>query len=181
MIENGTDGSKATIQVIGDENEIFGNRINTTQTNSIGIYLDSGATGNVIGHNHITATSRLSDSGTNTIIKGFEDTATTTDATVTTAHAYTLADNTAILFQAKVLAIEDDASDRNLYHIEGLFYRDGAGAVQQGATTSITTIESEINCDCVFDVNGNDARLRITGIAAENWNWKWEINITPIS
>jgi len=104
----------------------------------------------------------------------------TSDATVTTLHSVTLDDNSGYYYEAIVTAMESDGSDRNLYHIEGLFYRDGAGAVQQGATTSITTIESEAGCACVFDVDTNDMRLRITGVAAETWNWKAVIKYNKV-
>ena len=68
----------------------------------------------------------------------------------------------------------------NMYHLEGLFYCDGGNATQQGATTSITTIESEAGCDLVFDVTGNDVRVRWTGIVAETWNVTGKIEITEV-
>lgn len=99
-------------------------------------------------------------------------TVTTADATVTTVKTLTLTDEKVYHITVSVLARERDGSDRNLYHLEGLFFRTGAGnATQQGATTSITTIESEAGCACVFDVNGNDVRVRVTGVAAETWDW----------
>lgn len=99
-------------------------------------------------------------------------TVTTTNATITSLKTLTLTDEKVYHIRISVLARERDGSDQNLYHLEGLFYRTGAGnATQQGATTSITTIESEVNCACVFDVNGNDVRVRVTGVAAETWDW----------
>lgn len=96
----------------------------------------------------------------------------TTDETVTTCGSVTLTDDSAYLIEARVIGMQSDGSSRNVYHIEGLFYRDGGNATQQGATTSITTIESEALCDCVFDTDTNDVRVRVTGVAAETWHWK---------
>lgn len=96
----------------------------------------------------------------------------TSDATITTIDSLEVNDDSAVYVNATVVCVETDGSDRNMYHLEGLFYRDGAGALQQGTTTYLTTIQSEPLCDCVFDVNGNDVRVRITGVDDENWNWK---------
>ena len=132
------------------------------------------------------ATRYISDDGTSLIIKSTNSTdrdspeIQTTDATVTTVDTVTLEDNHAYIVDAKVLAIESDGSDRNMYHLEGLFYCDGGNATQQGATTSITTIESEAGCDLVFDVTGNDVRVRWTGIVAETWNVTGKIEITEV-
>ena len=104
----------------------------------------------------------------------------TTDATVTTVDTVTLEDEHTYLVDVKVVAMESDGSDRNMYHLEGLFYCDGGNATQQGATTSITTIESEAGCDLVFDVTGNDVRVRWTGIVAETWNVTGKIEITEV-
>ena len=108
-------------------------------------------------------------------------TAQTTNATQTTNGTLTLSDNTAVYVEATVIAMQSDGSDRNLYHLEGLFYRDGGGATQQGATTSITTIESEASCDCIFDVSSNSVRIRVTGVAAETWDWKTVLKWTVVS
>ena len=99
------------------------------------------------------------------------NTATTTDATVTTLDEFTMSDNTALFISIVVTGMESDGSDRNTYELKGLFYRDGGNATQQGGTTSAFTVESEGSCDCVFDVNGNNVRIRITGVAAETWKW----------
>ena len=132
------------------------------------------------------ATRYITDDGTSLIIKSTNSTdrdspeIQTTDAIVTTVDTVTLEDNHAYIVDAKVLAIESDGSDRNMYHLEGLFYCDGGNATQQGATTSITTIESEAGCDLVFDVTGNDVRVRWTGIVAETWNVTGKIEITEV-
>jgi hypothetical protein len=101
-----------------------------------------------------------------------ENNVTTTDATVTTLLSKTLTDEKVYRIEAQILARERDGSDRNSYHIQGLFYRTGAGnATQEGATVPVA-IESEALCACTFDTNGNDVRVRVTGVAAETWDWQ---------
>lgn len=100
-------------------------------------------------------------------------TITTSDGNITTLDSLTLLDEKLYHIVVSVLARKRDGSHQNLYHLEGLFYRTAAGdAIQEGHTTHITLIESDENCDCVFDCSGNDMRVRITGIAAETWDWK---------
>lgn len=103
----------------------------------------------------------------------------TTDATETSAWSLELADATAVLVTAKVLAMENDGTDRNAYHIQGLFYRTGAGdATQQGSTASLmTAIESDASWACVFDTDTNDVRLRVTGDAGTEIVWVADIEI----
>lgn len=96
---------------------------------------------------------------------------TTTDATVTTLDYFTMPDNSAVYLEVKVIAMESDGSSRNVYHLSGLFYRNGGDATQQGTTNSICEIESETNCACVFDVSGNTVRIRVTGVTGETWKW----------
>lgn len=97
----------------------------------------------------------------------------TGDGAITTLQAVTIdADNVAVYIEIKVLAMETDGSDRAIYHLSGIFYRNGGAAVQQGITVSINTTESDAAWDCVFDVNGNDVRVRVTGVGGQIINWK---------
>lgn len=136
-----------------------------------GIYMNT-TTGTVIGN---TGSLYLAAGFTGTVQEEFESyrdyTATTTDDTVTTVGSVSLADTSVYYIEATILARETDGSNRNLYHLEGLFYREGGGATQQDATTTITEIESAAAWDCVFDVNVNDVRVRCTGAVGDNVNW----------
>lgn len=112
---------------------------------------------------------------------GAKKTIATADATVTTLMNHVLTDEKVYHIRASVLGRERDGSDRNMYHIEGLFYRTGAGnAVQQGATTSLTTAESEALCNCNFDVSGHSVRVRVTGVAAEDWDWQGILEVHEV-
>ena len=106
---------------------------------------------------------------------------TTTDATVTTCGVVTLDASTVYRIQATVIGRETDDTNRALYHLEGLFYRAAGGAVQEGSTTSITTIESDSNWACVFDLSGNDVRVRVTGVAATTINWSSNVTINKVA
>jgi hypothetical protein len=103
----------------------------------------------------------------------------TTDATVTTCGDVTLEDTAAYYIETTVIGRETDGTNRNLYHLEGLFYREGGNATQQGATTSITTVESDGAWACVFDVSTNDVRVRVTGAAA-TIDWKTTIKYIKV-
>ena len=94
----------------------------------------------------------------------------TTDATGTSIWSFTMPENSALSVEARVTAMESDGSDRNYYHIAGLFYRNGGNATQQGSTATIVTpIESDATPTVEFSVSGTDVRLRWNGIAGENW------------
>jgi len=102
----------------------------------------------------------------------------TTDATVTTLASWSLLDETSYVIEATVSGKKSDTSQRAEYKIIGLFYRDGAGnATQQGATTVLSSIESDAAWDCVFDVSSTLARIRVTGAAATTVDWDADIKV----
>ena len=107
------------------------------------------------------------------LICGDEEVAknSTTDDTPKNLYSFTLADNSAVWLESTVLAMETDGSQRAAYKIGGLFYRDGAGAVQQGSTVEmITAIESE-DWTVAFGVATNDVKVIATGVAATLITW----------
>ncbi len=105
---------------------------------------------------------------------------TTPAAAITTMETITLVDNHRYAIEIWVVSMQDDGTEGNYYHLDALFKREGGGAVQEGATTSITTIEEAGAADCVFDVNGNDVRVRVAGIAAEDWHWTGKIQVVEV-
>lgn len=96
----------------------------------------------------------------------------TTDATETTLAAYTMVDDRVWLMEALVAAREHSGADRAYFHIEGLFYREGASAAQQGLTISSVNLESDYDWDCDFDVDDADVRIRVTGELATDVDWR---------
>lgn len=114
------------------------------------------------------------------LVKFIKAAVQTTDATVTTCGSVTLEDTSVYKIEAEILGRETDGSNRAMYHLEGLFYREGGVAVQQGATISLVTIESDAAWACVFDVNSNDVRVRVTGAAA-TINWQVALKYHKVS
>jgi hypothetical protein len=96
----------------------------------------------------------------------------TRTGTEQTLCSITLDDNSAYFVHATIVGMESDGSDRNLYDLQGLFYRDGGGALQQGITTSLTTIQSAPTATGSLDTDTNDVRVRVSGPGLETWNWK---------
>ena len=99
----------------------------------------------------------------------------TTDATVTDIATIDVEEGDVFEVQVKVLGRKSDGTDRALYNLEGLFYRNTAGNVtQEGAISSITTIESDINwnCNLVADTVNQTIDIQVTGVAATTINWK---------
>lgn len=108
--------------------------------------------------------------------------AATTDDTETTLWSFTMGDNTAIYVSAKIVCMETDGSDRNVYEKRVLVYRDGGGATIQGAVQTLVEIESDAAWDADFDVDTNDVRLRITGgPATTNVNWRATVEYQQVS
>ena len=112
---------------------------------------------------------------------GSERTLSTTDATVTTAWIYTLADNTAISLVARVQAMQSDGSNRKSFMMGIQVYRDGAGALVQGVVFDFYVpygTAGFVTAVATIDTNANDVRLRVTGIAATNINWR--VYVEPV-
>lgn len=97
----------------------------------------------------------------------------TTDATVTTLATLALDDGAVYWVMARVVARGTAGVERAAYYKWACVYRQGGGAAtQQGTTAAVTAdIETTAGMDATIDVNGNNARVRVTGIAATTINW----------
>ena len=98
----------------------------------------------------------------------------TTDATVTDIDSLAVAEGEMFKVETEVVGRKSDGTDRAMYHLEGLFYRNTGGNVtQEGSTTSITTIESDAtwNCALVADTGNQTIDVQVTGKAATTVNW----------
>lgn len=101
----------------------------------------------------------------------------TTNATATNVFYVLLNDNSAAQITLRTVGMKDDASDRAMYNKSALIYRDGAGAVLQGAVQTTYEVESNAAWDQTLNVTGNFARGQITGVAATNITWNSELEI----
>lgn len=97
----------------------------------------------------------------------------TTDATANvTLDTLILEDENTYHIEALVVGVQSDGTDRASYHIAATVYRTAVGgATIQGTVTSLHTQESNASLDCTITVSSNDARVSVTGIAAETWEW----------
>jgi len=120
------------------------------------------------------------DSTNNDITTSWQMPALTTPAAaITTMETITLSDNHSYTIIVEAVAMEGDGSDRRGFIKSGVFYRDGAGALQQGVTIS-TMNEGSAAVLLDFTVNGNDVRVSVTGIAAETWRWTGKITVVEL-
>ncbi len=96
----------------------------------------------------------------------------TTDATVTTIATIPIPDDTAVWIETDVIARRTNAAGRGKWKRGALVYREAAGAATlEGAVWTPLTVESDGAWDVTIDVDGNDARVRVTGVASQDINW----------
>ena len=105
----------------------------------------------------------------------------TTNDTPANLYSFTMEDNSRIILEARILAMETDGTNGNGYIIRGLFKREGAGAVQQGATDVVWIEEEDSAWSVAFSISGNDVRVQGTGGAATtNVTWISEVELTHV-
>lgn len=105
----------------------------------------------------------------------YQNRVATTDATVTTLHTFTIPATTTYFIKAFVVArrtggsagtAEDGASYEML-----ATYKNVAGTATLIGAAAIVANEDQAAWDCVFDVTGATARIRVTGAANNNVTW----------
>lgn len=106
----------------------------------------------------------------------------TSDGTATTLATIALNDTTVYSIQATIIGRAADGSQRAMYSKKALVYREGGAATLQGAVQDLhADIETNAALVATIDVNGNNARVRVTGLAATLINWAATIEIQAIS
>jgi hypothetical protein len=109
---------------------------------------------------------------TDGLITTFNNEVQTTNATRTTLDSFTLEDENTYHIEGYITGVKSDGSDRASYHVAATVYRTGGGgATIQGSVTSIHSAESNASWNGTITVNGNDARLSVTGVAATTIEW----------
>jgi len=95
----------------------------------------------------------------------------TTDAVATQIAAIALDSNTMVTVQARINGFKNDYSAACGGCLQYTARRAGAGAVEVAAPI-VNVQEDSAGAPTVdADVNGNNVRLLVTGVAAETWNW----------
>lgn len=118
----------------------------------------------------------LASSGTNPKLTTYQAKSLTTDATTTTMLAFTLTNNAATIFTARVVAIRTGGSAGNVgdaagYVVTATFTNPAGTAALVGSVAQTVVQESNSAYNCTFDASGSTARLRITGDTANSISW----------
>lgn len=106
----------------------------------------------------------------------YQNRVTTTDATVTTLHTFTVPTSTSYMVEVVVIArrtggIAGAAEDGAGYKLLGL-YKNTAGTVAIiGAVVQTVVGESQAGWDATLDTTGATVRVRVTGAANNNVTW----------
>ena len=137
--------------------------------------LDVSFTGGNVGIGTETSPGLLTI-GSGTKHDGYIITATaevqTIDATLTTIDSFTLLDENTYHFEAFIIGVKSDGTDRASYHLAVTAYRTAAGgATLQGSVTSLHTQESNAAWDAGLVVSGNDVLVSVIGVAATTIEW----------
>ena len=102
----------------------------------------------------------------------------TAAAVQTTAATLTLSDDSLYMFLVQIVAMETTTnSEQAQYFLGSAFYRDGGGnATILNGVQTLFSGESDPAFDATMDGNGNDVRVRVTGLAATSVRWVVYIN-----
>jgi hypothetical protein len=101
-----------------------------------------------------------------------ETSLTTTDATVTTIATATPTNSKAETIIATVTAKDKATGNSASYRVVACAKRQAGTTTLTGAATPVWSIEDVAGWDCTIDVSTPDVRVRVTGAAATNIDWK---------
>jgi hypothetical protein len=97
---------------------------------------------------------------------------TTADATVTTAYTYAIPDAAVAFFVTKVVVFCPTDGTSAAYEIRACVKRFGGGVATLVGSVDVLAWEDAPGLDATLDVDGgNNARIRVTGIAATTFEW----------
>lgn len=107
----------------------------------------------------------------------------TTDATQTTCQTITLNDDSVYHIEVDVIAIETSSITATAsYKLIGTFYRaSGGGATISGSVSAVHSGDYPVNLDATLDTNGNDVRIRVTGLSGTSIRWISFVTIKDLS
>jgi hypothetical protein len=105
---------------------------------------------------------------------------TTTDATVTTLDTLATVSDSVYHATALVIAMETtDHDEMASYEVSATFRNDGGVLTRIGS--AVTAHEDTPAWNCELDASGTDIRLRVTGAASTNINWRGAIEWRRLS
>jgi len=93
-----------------------------------------------------------------------------------------LSDNRVYSYKATILARRSSGGeDRAMYVLQGLFYRAGTGAVQQGPTKQEVKFESTGSWDANLVVAGNNVVIDVNGEASDTVEWLAQVEYVELA
>jgi len=95
----------------------------------------------------------------------------TTDATVTAISTIAVPENSCLGIEATVNGIKDDFSESMTAFVRYSVRRVLAGAVEVAAASIVVQDDAVGSPVATCDVDGNNARILVTGVAATNYTW----------
>lgn len=162
-----------------DNCEVSGNMLQ--DNGGYGILVTNGSTGNILDQNkfdnNTSGTYSIASAADvdNTVDGKVENSIATTDATVTTVSTIAIPDDTSVKIEVSVVAFQTNGAGQAVYGKVALVFRRSAGvATLQGAVQNLhPDVESDAAWVATIDVDGgNNARVRVTGAAGKDINWK---------
>lgn len=106
---------------------------------------------------------------------------TTADATVTDIMTFQTEHSKAYFLEANVVAINRDLTQAAGYKVLATFLTSAAGVLTQvGSTAATGTMESNAAWTATVDASGTTIRVRATGAAATNINWRVDAKINQV-
>jgi len=108
-------------------------------------------------------------------------TVATTNATETTLDILTLVDDTLYQITTRIVARRTDSADRGSMIRRVTAYRESGGGATIVGSVDTEYSEGNSNYLATFDVTGNDLRIRVTGIAANNVDWKSSTEVVKVA
>lgn len=104
---------------------------------------------------------------------------TTTDATVTTLTTTTPTNGKAIAIRAVIVAKDKATSNSAGYGLAATAKRDLGVTTLTGAVTVLWSHEDVAGWDATIDVSTPDVRVRVTGAAGSNIDWRCHLEVIP--
>lgn len=110
-------------------------------------------------------------------------TATTPDATPVDLHSIPIAEGDVLIVECNVAGRKADGSERGIYHLEAVFYRNTGGDITREGNTAALLIRRStpsLLVEIEPDVGNQSVDIRVTGIAA-TVKWEGRIIVTRLS
>ncbi len=128
---------------------------------------------------------RLETTETNddSVFRYFQSRIVTSNATATTIFTFALATNRKMRVTAWVIGTRTDVNpgDNGAYIRDAMFRDSGGTIAQVGATTAVSTIESNAAWDCTITFSGTNVLVQVTGVAGQTITWHATVMVQDLA